>query len=97
LDYIDSLIEHLRRTSCDGWTVIYNNAPIHGTEAANRLVNASLRVKKLPAWSPFLNSIEESFFKLKLGVCKHKLDSRDSLLMRIRQSSNLITPEDCQG
>ncbi|CAO3665054.1 unnamed protein product [Rhizopus stolonifer] len=73
LDFIDSLIEHLDSVGARGSYVVYDNAPIHGTAAAQKLEAAGYNPLKLPPWSPFLNPIEECFSKLKNGVKKHKL------------------------
>ncbi|KAG1463930.1 hypothetical protein G6F56_005186 [Rhizopus delemar] len=97
LDFTDGLIEHLDRIGAQGSYVVYDNAPIHGTAAAQKLEAAGYNPLKLPPWSPFLNPIEECFSKLKNGVKKHKLHNQSDLLNRITQSADAITANDCQG
>ena len=92
------LIRHLQNSGVNGnWYIIYDNAPIHGTVAETMLREAGFFPLRLPAWSPFLNPIEESFSKLKSGVKRDRLADHDNLLSRISVSANAITREDCVG
>ncbi|KAI8090482.1 hypothetical protein BDF21DRAFT_321739, partial [Thamnidium elegans] len=51
----------------------------------------------LPPYSPFLNSIEEFWSKVKLGVKKEAFDNGDILTPRIVKSCSEVTLKDCQG
>lgn len=51
----------------------------------------------LPAYSPFLNPIENCFAKWKHLVKKENVEHVDQLLNSIQSSSEKITQDDCQG
>ncbi|KAI7890202.1 uncharacterized protein EV154DRAFT_396839, partial [Mucor mucedo] len=51
----------------------------------------------LPAWSPFLNPIEELFSKLKYHVKREYLDDTRTLLEKMEEGLRNISASDCQG
>ncbi|ORE00707.1 hypothetical protein BCV72DRAFT_172948, partial [Rhizopus microsporus var. microsporus] len=51
----------------------------------------------LPPYSPFLNSIEEFWSKVKTGVRRTLLTADDRLTDRICESAGKVTKKDCKG
>ncbi|KAI9303562.1 hypothetical protein BJ944DRAFT_204164 [Cunninghamella echinulata] len=51
----------------------------------------------MPLYSPFLNSIEECWAKIKLNTKLHSLSENYQLPPRVTTACNTVSVEDCQG
>ncbi|KAG2215780.1 hypothetical protein INT45_001783 [Circinella minor] len=98
IEFLEVLMGVLKENRIDGRTLIMDNASIHKTPKVLEAVRKQgFEILYLPPYSPFLNLIEEFWSKLKAGVKCHLLTSDDTLLLRIINSANQVTAQDCQG
>ncbi|KAG2217446.1 hypothetical protein INT45_009645 [Circinella minor] len=98
IEFLEVLMGVLKENGMDGRTLIMDNASIHKTpEVMEAVRKQGFEILYLPPYSPFLNPIEEFWSKLKAGVKRHLLTSDDTLLLRIIDSGNQVTAQDCQG
>lgn len=98
LDFMNELFSKLDQTMLDKYIIIMDNVAFHKTaEVRNWFTNHHIQAKYLPAYSPFLNAIEESFCKMKNIVIQKRPTSKETLLQSVQQAFNSITDVDCQG
>ncbi|KAF7722504.1 hypothetical protein EC973_003066, partial [Apophysomyces ossiformis] len=89
------VMDVLDQEGCQGWNLVFDNAPIHMNSAIDEEIQQrGYRCQRLPPWSPFLNPIEEFFSKLKLMVRREPLDQREYLPERIAEGARHITLQD---
>lgn len=83
--YLDNLGTILQEMDVNDPTVVMDNAPIHGSASC-----CEFPIQKLPAYSPFLNPIENAFsvFKLKLRA-ELREDSNINLLSSVPTGMSL--------
>lgn len=75
-----------------------DNASIHKKPEIQKLIEErGYKLAFLPPYSPFLNPIEEFWAKVKAGVRRSRLSTKDILSDRIKESSNLVTLSDLEG
>jgi len=78
--------------------VVLDNAAIHKTIAVREYTDRyNIRLAFLPAYSPFLNPIENLFSKWKNLALRSNVQTENELLNIIRTTSNSITEVDCSG
>jgi len=56
---------------------------------------AGATVRYLPAYSPYLNPIEQAFAKLKAALRKAAARTFDTLIKAIANALDTFTPEEC--
>jgi transposase len=99
LVFIKQIVASLDRSNAASHYFIMDNARIHTAELIKKYFRSETRhhVHFLPAYSPFLNPIEECFSKLK-GLVRRKpgLDAKE-LVNYIGESSKQIFSDNCQG
>jgi transposase len=75
-----------------------DNAPIHtSSEIQNLIESRGYKCVYLPPYSPFLNTIEEFWSKVKAGIERECLSATDNLSQRIVASAKKITEKYCRG
>jgi transposase len=78
--------------------LIMDNASIHKTtEFTSACEEKGIVVKYLPAYSPFLNPIENLFSKWKSIVKSCLVQNEEELMIAINLASLEITSRDCNG
>jgi len=86
-------MDELRAHSAANCVFITDNAAIHKTEEVSReIIERGHKIVFLPAYSPFLNPIQNSFSKWKNSV-KNEEQLNDGNV----HAANMITAEDCDG
>ena len=74
--------------------LVMDNVRVHH---ARNLNYEGFRVLYLPAYSPFLNPIENAFSKWKNFVNRNRSECREELIAAIKNGFLKITAEDCNG
>lgn len=81
-----------------GQYIVMDNAPIHKPKVIKALIKErGHKCIYLPAYSPFLNPIEEFWSKIKAGVRRTPSTADDRLTDRICDSAGKVTKKDCEG
>ena len=76
---------------------VMDNARIHKSPEIRQIITASGHALNfLPPYCPFLNPIEESFYKWKQLVRAGSHQTEDELMALVASCSTRITAEDCQ-
>lgn len=98
-DYMKCLYAYLDRTHAPNQTIIMDNCPIHRNDEVKEVMaqNPRHRVEYLPAWSPFLNPIEELFSKVKYLVKREHLDDTPTLIAKLEDALRNVEVSDCEG
>jgi transposase len=79
-----------------GAYLIMDKVKFHKTEFVGNLIEShGHHAVFLPPYSPFLNPIEELFSQWKGIVRRSEPNSEDELYIKVHNSSELITPENC--
>lgn len=96
--YLSRLFAVLCEKNLQGCTFVLDNVPFHRSAIIQQSIRAFGHcVLYLPAYSPFLNPIEEVFSKIKTIVRRSEPTNVGDLLEKIRSAANQITREDCIG
>ncbi|CAG8641445.1 22515_t:CDS:2 [Cetraspora pellucida] len=75
-----------------------DNISFHRSDVVKETVaNTTHQLLYLPAYSSFLNPIENCFLKLKDSVARNHLRGRETILSRMNNEFNIVTEEDCIG
>lgn len=78
--------------------IIMDNTPIHKHESIQQLIESEgHKCVYLPLCSPFLNPIEELWFKVKDHVKRTAFDTNDTLTPRIKEACLQVDLQDCRG
>ncbi|GLU29354.1 hypothetical protein Brsp01_45870 [Brucella sp. NBRC 12950] len=81
-----------------GDAVIWDNLNVHKNGAAHKAISErGAWVLFLPRYSPELNSIEQSFSKLKAWLRKAKARTYDDLWKAIGAVCDLFSPQECRN
>jgi transposase len=94
-----SYLEHsLAPTLAPGVIVMMDNLPAHKVAGVRETIEATgATLRRLPAYSPELNPIEQSFAKLKSQLRKAGERSIPDLWRRIGTILQTFTPEECNN
>lgn len=81
-----------------GDIVICDNLSSHKSAAAKQLLeDHGCQLKRLPAYSPDLNPIEQAFSKLKNDVCAAQAREYESLVKAVADSVKTFSSQMCQN
>ncbi|KAG1152233.1 hypothetical protein G6F37_002253 [Rhizopus arrhizus] len=95
LVYLTNVMNTLDKNNIKSQYIVTNNAPIHKPKVIKTLVEErGHRCIYLPPYSPFLNSIEEFWSKVKAGVRRTPLTADDRLTDHICESAGKVTKKD---
>ena len=95
-EFIDSLKVQLESMNIDTGKFILDNASIHRSKlVSDKLLGTEFELVFLPAYSPQLNPIEETFSKWKNIIKVENCNTIDELKGCISVASGRITKDDC--
>ena len=98
LAFLTKTMDVLDAAGLQGRYLIMDNAPIHTSQDVQNLITSrGYHCIYLPPYSPFLNPIEEMWSKIKLGVRREEVTTKDTLIPRITEASKAVTITDCVG
>ena len=98
LIYISNVMDVLDRNDIKRHYLVMDNAPIHTPAKIRDLVeNRGYKCLYLPPYSPFLNPIEEFWWKIKAGVRRNALTADDILSDRICEAVQTVTRAECKA
>ena len=98
LIFLEYLRQCLVPTLRPGDIVIMDNLPAHKVEPVRPIIEAvGAELRYLPAYSPDLNPIEQSFAKLKAHLRKAKERTIPALYERIGTVLDLFPPTECRN
>ena len=98
VDFLQLLMNLLKENGMGERYLVMDNAAIHKTQKVKDAVEKEgFHIHYLPHYSSFLNPMAGFWSKLKAGVKRHLLTLDDTLLLRIIDSANQISAQDCQG
>ncbi|CEP19829.1 hypothetical protein [Parasitella parasitica] len=98
LNYLHNTLKVLEKNNLRGQYIIMDNAPIHKNQSVKQLIESQgHKCIYLPAYSPFLNPIEEFWSKVKYHVKRTALDSSDTLTPRIVNACQHVTVDNCRA
>lgn len=96
--YINNASEEIGMLNNENGVLIMDNASIHKTaEFTSACEEKRIIIKYLPAYSPFLNPIENLFSKWKSIVKSRLVQNEEELMVAINSASLEITSNDCDG
>lgn len=95
--FIYNLISKLRNENMNNMIITMDNVAFHKSPIiASTLRAAGHSINFLPAYSPFLNPIENMFSKVKTLV-RRRVQNQQELFASIEESFGEIVEEDCRG
>ncbi|XP_074593545.1 uncharacterized protein LOC141849223 [Brevipalpus obovatus] len=98
VDYLKNFIEKLKNDRIRGAILIMDNVPFHHKDSVEALIKENgHKLLFLPAYSPFLNPIENLFNELKHYVKKLNPSTPDEVFTAIRNASEMITEQECEN
>lgn len=98
LAYLSNVMDVLDKNDMKGFYLVMDNAPIHKPATVRNFIEKrGYKCVYLPPYSPFLNTIELFWSKVKYGIKRNPFDTGDTLTPRIMESCSKVTLEDCQG
>lgn len=98
VEYIREVFDQFDLKGLSNCVIIMDNAAIHRIGSVRNLfTERGHRLMFLPAYSPFLNPIENSFSKWKNLVRQANCKNEEELNNAISNSAKSITTEDCNG
>lgn len=98
LAFLSSTMDVLDAAGLKGRYLVMDNAPIHtSTDVKNLIASRGYNCMYLPTYSPFLNPIEEMWSKIKFGVRREEVTTKDTLIPRITEAAKTVTLSDCVG
>lgn len=98
IEFINILIDTLIVKGKKNSIFVFDNVAFHRSSSVGEIIlSRGFRFKLLPAYSPFLNPIENLFSKWKLGVKQANVMNEEQLMAVIENSSHSITNNDCKG
>lgn len=98
LGYLNNVTNVLNRNGISGFYLVMDNAPIHKPATVRALAEGKgHKCAYLPPYSPFLNSIELFWSKVKYGVRRKPFEICDTLTPRIMDACSKVTKKDYQG
>ncbi len=96
--FIDYLENHVLPIMNERHVLIMDNHPVHkAKEVMNYLEEKNVKHLFLPAYSPELNPIEETFSKIKHFIKKQKARTKEALSDAINLAINMVTLKDIDG
>lgn len=98
LDFLEQLKESLANANITQPLIIMDNIAFHKAGLVKDFAEQNnMRLEYLPPYSPFLNPIENMFAKWKEIVGRARPKKETELMRAIKDGSDLITREDCEG
>ncbi|CEJ00962.1 hypothetical protein RMCBS344292_18454 [Rhizopus microsporus] len=96
LEFLVGVMDTLDQFDMKGRHLVMDNAAIHKvTEVQSLIKSRGYKATYLPPYSPFLNSIELFWSKVKDGIRRDCLTVDDNLSARIIESAKTISVDDC--
>lgn len=87
----------LNHNNLKGYHLALDNALINKPKTIiEKLERRGYKVIYLSPYSPFLNTIEDFWVKIRI-IIRSPVTDRDSLINRVEEDGKSITAEDCQG
>ena len=97
-EFIEKLLDQFDQLSISDAVLVRDNVPFHRNSSIKALIETrGHHLIYLPAYSPFLNPIEEVFSKWKHLVRTKNCVSEDDLFDQIHLCSEQISEADCRG
>jgi transposase len=95
----ETYVEHILVPSLQkGQIVVMDNLRVHKTARVRQLIeDADCQLLFLPAYSPDLSPIEETFSKIKTFLRRRKARTREALEEAIAQALLAVTSQDAHG
>ena len=98
LAFIESILVKFREQSIISDILVMDNVAFHHSNCVRALIEGSgHRLVFLPAYSPFLNPIENVFNQWKYFVKQSQPSNENELLRVIEAGCRIITPEHCRN
>ena len=96
--HITKFFQHLEDDQITGANIVMDSVRFHHADDVEKLVgDAGHFLVYLPAYSPFLNPIENLFNQLKHYVKKFKSKNADGVYHGISLASEIIYENDCKN
>ncbi|CEP15290.1 hypothetical protein [Parasitella parasitica] len=96
--FMESCMDVSDKTDKKGMFIVLDNCRIHHSAFVVDAINKrGYKPLFMPPYSPFLNSIEECWSKMKKHIRRNPLDKADTLTPRIAESISKVTIDDCKG
>ena len=93
--YLDQVLDPTLRP---GNVVVLDNLSVHKVDGLEQIVKKyGARLLYLPPYSPDLNPIECAFSKLKMGLRKAQVRTRDALEEAIRTAAKWMSEHDAKN
>lgn len=95
-EFLTTLINHLHQDGVEGAHLIMDNVRFHRNDEVLALIRAHGHLPVfLPAYSPFLNPIEELFSQWKQIIRRAQPANENELYDAVHNASEHITPQNC--
>ena len=96
IDFLNGFFSYLSESGFSDVTLIMDNVRFHHlTEVTELIAAKGAKILFLPAYSPFLNPIENMFNQLKHYIKKLKPETADQVFDAVSKASDAISPADC--
>ncbi|XP_074603938.1 uncharacterized protein LOC141857343 [Brevipalpus obovatus] len=97
-DFLKTLFEYFERDGIEKAYIVMDNVRFyHHAEIESLLAGTSHEIVYLPAYSPFLNPIENLFNQLKYYVKITRPKTADEVFNAVRLSSEVVSEQNCQN
>ena len=99
LKYLRKLSQKILKKKIENPLLIMDNCKVHKAKKITKFFreNPEIRSRFLPAYSPFLNTIENFFSQWKNFVKRYQSENEEELFENIKEIKNIIDPEELQN
>ena len=98
IDYLKQFIDRLNNEEISGAVIVMDNVRFHhATDVIDLIESHGHRITFLPAYSPFLNPIEELFNQLKFYCKSFNPKTPDEVFRAVELASDVISEENCRN
>lgn len=96
--FLSQFMTHLEENDLRGVHIFMDNARFHHAQEVQKIVSEKAHhLHFVPAYSCFLNPIENLFNQLKFYVKRKRPDCADKVFEAVELASQVISAEDCQN
>lgn len=96
IEYLKQFLAYLDLEKIEGAYIVMDNVPFHHAELVESLIaGTSHEIVFLPAYSPFLNPIENLFNQLKHYVKRFKPSDHDEVFRGVELASQMVSSQEC--
>lgn len=96
IGFLEKFLNHLQENNLSGCHIFMDNVRFHHADQVERLVSEKgHHIHYIPAYSCFLNPIENLFNQLKFYVKRMRPENADKVFEAVELASQVISSDDC--